>query len=164
LDGLVQSNGEAGKYDFFTGCGGAGGSVWVSAGALAGNGAVRANGGSGDAGGGGGRIAVYYGDSSFAGAYSVNGGASGIPGQPGTIVARANIAPTGLVLGNATVVEGLPAGTLVGTFTSTDPDVGDSFAYTLVSGDGSADNAAFAIVGDELRTAAVFDIETKRNN
>jgi hypothetical protein len=44
---------------------------------------------------------------------------------------------------------------------STDPDVGDTFTYSLVTGAGGIDNGAFAISGDELRANAVFDFETK---
>jgi hypothetical protein len=40
--------------------GSAGGSLWIDAGTLAGNGRIQANGGAGTYGGGGGRIAVYY--------------------------------------------------------------------------------------------------------
>src|SRR5262249_5064220 len=45
---------------------------------------------------------------------------------------------------------------------STDPDVpAQSFTYALVGGAGSADNAAFTISGNQLKTAAGFDFETK---
>ena len=45
--------------------------------------------------------------------------------------------------------------------TTTDPDAGDTFTYTLVAGAGDTDNASFGIVGGQLVTAAVFDFETK---
>jgi gliding motility-associated-like protein len=44
---------------------------------------------------------------------------------------------------------------------ATDADTGDTFTYALVSGTGSTDNASFTISGTTLRTAAVFDFETK---
>ena len=72
-----------------------------------------------------------------------------------------NSAPTDITLSNSTVEENKPSGTVVGTLTSTDPDVGDTFTYSLVSGTGSTDNGSFTIVGDELQTAASFDFETK---
>jgi hypothetical protein len=50
-------------------------------------------------------------------------------------------------------------GAVVGTFTTTDPDVGNTFTYSLASG--GADNVRFSIQGNELRTNAVFDFETK---
>jgi methionine-rich copper-binding protein CopC len=73
----------------------------------------------------------------------------------------ANSAPTDLALSADTVAENQPVGTAVGTFSSTDPDPGDTFTYTLASGLGDTDNGSFSIVGNELRTAAVFDFETK---
>jgi methionine-rich copper-binding protein CopC len=71
-----------------------------------------------------------------------------------------NSAPTDLSLSASTVAENEPSGTVVGTFTSTDPDPGDTFTYTLAPGAGDTDNGSFAIVGDELRTGATFDFET----
>ena len=61
------------------------------------------------------------------------------------------------------MAEGQAAGTTVGTFTSTDPDTGDTFTYSLVSGTGSADNAAFTISGDVLNTAYPFNFMTKNS-
>jgi hypothetical protein len=59
------------------------------------------------------------------------------------------------------VAENHPAGTAVGTLSTTDPDAGGTFTYTLVSGDGSTDNASFKIVGSQLQTNTSFDYETK---
>ena len=70
-------------------------------------------------------------------------------------------APSALVLSSAQVMENQPSATLVGTFSSTDPDLGDSSTYTLISGDGDTDNTLFQIVGNELRTAASFDYEAQ---
>ena len=50
---------------------------------------------------------------------------------------------------------------MVGALSSSDPDVGDTFIYSLVAGTGSTDNSAFNISGNDLRTSAVFDFETK---
>ena len=61
------------------------------------------------------------------------------------------------------VVENSAIGSSVGSFSATDPDAGDTFTYTLVDGDGGADNASFTISGDSLRTAAVFDYEVKNS-
>lgn len=80
----------------------------------------------------------------------------------GTIaVAQANRAPTDIGLSNNTIATGLPSGTTVGTLSTTDPDTGDTFTYTLVSSDGSTDNADFAISGNTLQTAAVLDAATQ---
>jgi hypothetical protein len=76
-------------------------------------------------------------------------------------VNNVNRAPADLAISNTTAVEDRPVGTTVGHFSTTDPDTGDTFTYTLVAGDGSADNASFTIIGDELRTAAVFDAEVR---
>ena len=74
-----------------------------------------------------------------------------------------NQAPTNITLSNASVAENQPLGTAVGTFSSTDPDTGNTFTYSLVSGSGSTDNASFAIVGNTLKTAAIFNYETKNS-
>ena len=76
-------------------------------------------------------------------------------------VTDVNEAPTGLALSNASVAENRPSGTAVGTLSTTDPDAGNTFTYTLVGGAGAADNASFAIVGGQLTTAAAFDFEAK---
>ncbi len=76
-------------------------------------------------------------------------------------VTNVNEAPTNLALSNATVPENQPAGTLVGSFSTSDPDAGDTFNYLLVSGTGSTDNASFQIVGNQLRTAASFNFEAQ---
>ena len=78
------------------------------------------------------------------------------------VIRNLNEAPTGLTLSAASVAENKPAGTLVGTLAATDPDTTDTQAFELVAGAGGEDNAAFAIVGEQLRTAAAFDFETKR--
>ena len=69
--------------------------------------------------------------------------------------------PIGLTLSATTIDEGLPAGTVVGTFTTEDPDLSDTHTYSLVAGEGDDDNDSFAIDGDTLITAAVFDAGVK---
>ncbi len=76
-------------------------------------------------------------------------------------VTDANDAPTSLLLSATSVDENRPAGTGIGTLSSTDPDIGSTFTYALVAGSGDSDNASFAIDGNQLRTAASFDFETK---
>jgi len=61
------------------------------------------------------------------------------------------------------VSENQPIGTAVGTFSTTDPDAGDTFTNALVSGSGSDDNGSFTITGNTLYTAAIFDYETKNS-
>ena len=71
-----------------------------------------------------------------------------------------NDPPTAVTLTPASVEENEPVGTLVGTLTATDPDLGDRHTFTLVTGTGSANNGSFTIAGSQLRTRAVFDFET----
>jgi len=74
-----------------------------------------------------------------------------------------NSAPTDLALSMSSVAENQPAGTTVGSLSTTDPDLADTFTYSLVSGTGSTDNASFTIVGNQLRSASSFDYETKNS-
>ncbi|NER23393.1 MAG: DUF4347 domain-containing protein [Symploca sp. SIO1C2] len=72
-----------------------------------------------------------------------------------------NETPTALSLDNNTIDENVPANSTVGTFTTTDPDVGDSFTYSLVAGSGDTDNAAFTIVNNQLQINAAPDFESQ---
>lgn len=76
-------------------------------------------------------------------------------------VTNANEAPTEISLAPTSVNEQQPAGTTVGAFTTTDPDSGDTFTYSLVSGDGSTDNQKFQITGNTLKTNAVLSFNTQ---
>jgi hypothetical protein len=71
-----------------------------------------------------------------------------------------NQAPTDLALSNNTVEENLPVGTMVGTLSTIDPDAGDIHTYSFCGG---TDDTSFAIAGDALNTAAIFDFETKNS-
>ncbi len=79
----------------------------------------------------------------------------GVTSSP--FVVRNNNAPTDLTLSNNSVLESAVVGTTVGTFTSVDPDAGQTFTYTLVSGTGSTDNNRFSIVGNQLKTASALN-------
>src|SRR4051794_9940719 len=74
-----------------------------------------------------------------------------------------NDPPTDIALSNSSVNENQPINTVVGTFSTTDPDVGDTHTYTLVGGAGSTDNGSFNISGNQLRTSAVFNFEIKNS-
>ncbi|MFN7803055.1 MAG: ELWxxDGT repeat protein, partial [Planctomycetaceae bacterium] len=78
-------------------------------------------------------------------------------------VINVNSAPTNLSLSATAIAENLPSGTTVGSFSTTDPDAGNTFTYTLVSGTGSTDNGSFTIDGGTLKTAASFDFENQRS-
>ena len=98
LDGVIAADGVSPGYPAG---GGAGGSIHVSAGNLAGGGSFSAQGGStvntGGGGGGGGRIAVYYSANSFTGAVNAAGGGGQEYGGAGTIYSKLAAAPQGLV-------------------------------------------------------------------
>ena len=70
-------------------------------------------------------------------------------------------APTSLSFAPVVLEENRPAGTAAGSFSATDPDAGDTFTYSLVSGAGSEHNASFSISGSQLLTAAPLDFETR---
>jgi len=71
-----------------------------------------------------------------------------------------NEAPTVIALDNSSIHENQATGSLIGYFTTTDVDAGDSHDYTLVEGLGDTDNASFGIVDDQLVSAESFDFET----
>jgi hypothetical protein len=71
--------------------------------------------------------------------------------QPESHVDAGN-APTNLVLSNFRVQEARPIGWTIGVFSTVDPDFGDQFTYSLVPGEGGADNAAFRIETNALKT------------
>jgi hypothetical protein len=73
-------------------------------------------------------------------------------------------APQDLVLSNDTIAENNLENAIVGSFTSKDPDSGDTFAYSLVTGDNSDDNDAFTLdaTTGELRLKGIADYETQR--
>ena len=84
LEGVLEANGQSTG----SGSGGSGGSIWITANALAGGGTISADGGSGHTGfaggGGGGRIALYicdgpgsFGPATTAGGVGVNNGEDG---------------------------------------------------------------------------------------
>ena len=94
--GQLLANGQniGGGY----GAGGSGGSVYLTAGTLAGNGVIRAAGGDGANGGAGGRIALYYTTSIFTGTATAFGGAGAGRGGAGTIYVKPAAASAGSVL------------------------------------------------------------------
>ncbi|MDJ0658041.1 MAG: Calx-beta domain-containing protein [Crocosphaera sp.] len=72
-----------------------------------------------------------------------------------------NQSPTDLNLSNSRIREHQPIDTIIGEFITTDPDTGDTFTYSLVSGTGSTDNSLFTIENNQLKTNAIFNYETK---
>ena len=76
-------------------------------------------------------------------------------------ITNANEAPTDIALSAAAINENVAVNTAVGALSSTDPDAGNTFTYTLVAGTGDTDNAAFNISGSSLRISAIPDFEAK---
>jgi hypothetical protein len=74
-----------------------------------------------------------------------------------------NLAPTDLALSATTVNENVAPNTVIGTFSSTDPDTGNTFTYSLIAGTGDTDNTAFSIVGNQLQINNSPDFETKNS-
>jgi uncharacterized delta-60 repeat protein/CSLREA domain-containing protein len=72
-----------------------------------------------------------------------------------------NDAPIDIALSSNSVADNSASSTTVGTFSSSDPDVGNTFTYTLVFGAGSVDNSSFTISGNQLITNSIFDFESK---
>ncbi len=76
-------------------------------------------------------------------------------------VTDVNEPPTDLSLENNTIAENEPINTVIGNFSTVDPDEGDTHTYTLVAGEGSADNSKFQIVDNTLQTTEALDHEDK---
>ncbi len=70
-----------------------------------------------------------------------------------------NQAPTNISLSSTLIAENESANAVVGMLSNT--DTGGTYAYTLVDGDGDADNGSFNILGTTLRLTASADYETK---
>jgi Ca2+-binding RTX toxin-like protein len=85
-----------------------------------------------------------------------------ISGSSAIAITQTNSAPTNLTLSTSSLNENVPVNTIVGNFSTTDPDTGNTFTYSLVSGTGSTDNASFSIInGNQLSINASPDYETK---
>ncbi|MDB9535207.1 DUF4347 domain-containing protein [Dolichospermum planctonicum CS-1226] len=74
-----------------------------------------------------------------------------------------NQSPTNLALSSSNISENQVIGTVVGNFSSTDPDTGNTFTYSLVTGTGATDNSLFTITNNQLKTNSIFDFETKNS-
>ena len=63
----------------------------------------------------------------------------------------ANQNPTDILLSNNSIAENVPANTLIGTLSTIDQDLNDTFTYTLVAGQGDANNNDFSINENQLK-------------
>ena len=76
-------------------------------------------------------------------------------------ITNVNETPTDIALSSSSLAENSGTNATVGNLTTADPDLGDTFAYTLVTGTGDTDNAAFDISSNTLRLKNSADFETK---
>jgi gliding motility-associated-like protein len=74
-------------------------------------------------------------------------------------ITNSNDAPTDIQISNDSIFESMPPNTLVGSFSTSDPDIGDTHTYSFLPG--TNDNASFAIVGNQLRSVISFNYELK---
>ncbi|CCG53071.1 Protein of unknown function precursor; putative adhesin [Flavobacterium indicum GPTSA100-9 = DSM 17447] len=96
--------------------------------------------------------------------YDLNPGGSNFPGSnPVFTISTPNNSPTDITLSSSSTNENVPANTTIGNFSSTDPDAGNTFTYSLVSGTGSTDNAAFNISSNALRINLSPDFELQNS-
>lgn len=77
-------------------------------------------------------------------------------------VTDVNEAPLRVRLSDNLVAENKPVGTVVGMFSTVDRDQGELFTYSLVSGRGGRDNAAFEIRGGQLIATQSFNFEMRQ--
>ncbi|MFT7159473.1 MAG: hypothetical protein ACI9GZ_000641, partial [Bacteroidia bacterium] len=78
----------------------------------------------------------------------LNDGIEGNTSVP--IIVKDNNEPTNIELSANTVDENLAVATVIGQFSSVDIDLGDTFTYTLVVGEGDQNNTAFTIENNNL--------------
>ncbi|WP_052700425.1 FG-GAP-like repeat-containing protein [Methylocucumis oryzae] len=71
--------------------------------------------------------------------------------------------PSDISLSPNNVNENVAANTSVGSFSTTDLNLNDSFSYSLVSGAGATDNAAFTISGNQLLINNSPNFESKNS-
>jgi ELWxxDGT repeat protein/autotransporter-associated beta strand protein len=76
---------------------------------------------------------------------------------------RDNRAPTDIAISATSITENAGVNGAIGSLSTVDPDAGDTFTYTLVTGAGSTDNAAFNISGNQLRANGSFDYEARNS-
>jgi len=89
------------------------------------------------------------------------------PGTVTIIVEEEKEGPLDILLSNDIILEGEPAGTVIGIFSTVTNDITADYEYELVSGEGDDNNASFEIffndiTGEyELRSLEVFDYDVQ---
>lgn len=74
-----------------------------------------------------------------------------------------NESPTDIALSATEINENVAANSVVGALSTTDPDSGSTFTYTLVSGTGDTNNNSFTINGSNLQISNSPDFETQNS-
>jgi VCBS repeat-containing protein len=95
--------------------------------------------------------------------YSLTSGTSTDIATVNLTVNGVNDTPIALELTNSFIDENQPVGTVIGSFSSADADLNDTFTYSLVVGEGDNDNGSFTLVNGELRSNAIFDFAVKNS-
>ena len=72
-----------------------------------------------------------------------------------------NNPPSNITLSTNSIAENNTVGAVIGSFSTTDADGGDSHSYSLIAGSGDTGNSSFSISGANLLAAASFDYENK---
>ena len=74
-----------------------------------------------------------------------------------------NETPTALTINKSNLYESNTINEVVGVLSTVDQDAGDSHTYSLVSGVGSTDNAAFNLSGNQVRASQVYNFSTRNS-
>ena len=74
-----------------------------------------------------------------------------------------NEIPSALTISKSNLYESNMINEVVGVLSTADQDAGDSHTYSLVSGVGSTDNAAFNVSGNQVRASQVHNFSTKNS-
>jgi hypothetical protein len=157
VNGSLSANGNFGWQD--DSGGGSGGSVWISASALAGGGNISASGGDGDlyngGGGGGGRIAIYAPTNNFTGTNNISGGDGAVEGQSGTLYLSS-------VLAGCQVVSQSPVGIISNTVSFVDLNFNEAIDPGSLSADNFVLNTPAGSLPPGSISAAAISLTTVR--
>ncbi len=76
-------------------------------------------------------------------------------------VLNTNDTPTAINLSNSNINENAVINSVVGNLSTSDPNSGDTFTYSLIAGTGAVDNASFNILNNQLRINGPFNFEVQ---
>ncbi|MFM6954064.1 MAG: gliding motility-associated C-terminal domain-containing protein [Sphingobacteriaceae bacterium] len=78
-------------------------------------------------------------------------------------VSNVNETPTDITLSQNSIYDANAIAAVIGNLSTTDPDMGDTHSYTLVSGAGSGDNSSFSISNNQLKAGVVFNYNSRNS-